>query len=164
VNITQFIFFSIASRVFSSFWRTSILFISFLDNHNNARLKDRFRAEQCFIKNFYFQVKKVAQMLDSLLSSTLSKKIEVSSFDNHWDCFLRDLNADQSRRARQETSIHLKWSLDISLCSVCIFCFVLLLQIFRRICCTICFISCSNSFKCAFLIDRSWFNVNISVM
>ncbi len=68
----------------------------------------------------------VAQMLNSLLSSTLLKKIETSSFNNHWDCFLKDLNADWSRRARQETLIHVKWSLNISLCSVCIFCFVLL--------------------------------------
>ncbi len=134
------------------------------NNHDNARLKDRFRAEQCFIKSFHFQVKKVVQMLDSFLSSTLSRKIKASSFNNHWNCFLKDLNADQSRRARQETLIHLKWSLNISLCSVCIFCFVLLLQIFRRIYCTVCFISCLNFFKCAFLIDRSWFNVNISIM
>jgi len=164
VNITQFILFFIASRVFSSFWCTSILFISFLDNHDNACLKNRFKAKQCFIKNFRFWVKEVAQMLNSLLDSTLSRKIEISSFNNHWDCFLKNLNADQSRRARQETLIHLKWSLNINLCSVCISCFVLLLQIFRRICCAICFISCLNSFKCAFLIDCSWFNVNISVM
>jgi len=164
VNITQFILFFIASRVFSSFWCTSILFISFLDNHDNACLKNRFKAKQCFIKNFRFWVKEVAQMLNSLLDSTLSRKIEISSFNNHWDCFLKNLNADQSRRARQETLIHLKWSLNINLCSVCISCFVLLLQIFRKICCAICFISCLNSFKCAFLIDCSWFNVNISVM
>ncbi len=164
MNITQFILFSIARRVFSSFWCTSILFISFLDNHDNAHLKDWFRTEQYFIKNFRFWVKEVAQMLNSLLSSTLLRKIETSSFNNHWSCFLKGLNANRSRRTRQETSIYLKWSLNISLCSVCISCFVLLLQIFRRICCAVCFISCLNSFKCAFLIDRSWFNVNISVM
>ncbi len=164
MNIIQFILFSIARWVFSSFWRTSILFILFLDNHDNAHLKDRFRTKQCFIKSFRFWVKEVTQMLNSFLSSTLSRKIEASSFNNHWNCFLKDLNADQSWRAKQETLIHLKWSLNISLCSVCISCFILLLQIFRRICYAVCFISCLNFFKYTFLIDHSWFNVNISVM
>ncbi len=164
MNIIQFILFFIARRVFSSFWCISILFILFFNNHDNVHLKDQFKAEKCFIKNFRFQVKEITQMLDSFLSSTLSRKIEASSFNNHWNCFLKNLNADWSQKARQEMLIHLKWSLDINLCSVCIFCFVLLLQIFRRIYCAVCFIFCSNSFKCAFLIDHSWFNVNISVI
>jgi len=69
--------------VFSSFLILIILFISFLNNYNNARLKDVLKTDKFFINDFRFRIKKVARMLDSFLSNTLLKKIEISSFNNY---------------------------------------------------------------------------------
>ncbi len=69
--------------MFSSFLILIILFISFLNNYNNARLKDVLKTDKFFINDFRFRIKKVARMLDSFLSNTLLKKIEISSFNNY---------------------------------------------------------------------------------
>jgi len=69
--------------VFSPFLTLIILFISFLNNYNNARLKDVLKTDKFFINDFCFRVKEVARVLNLLLSSTLLKKIEMSSFNNY---------------------------------------------------------------------------------
>ena len=69
--------------MFSSFLTLNILFISFFDNHDNARLKDVLKINKFFINDFRFRIKEVARMLDSFLSNTLLKKIEISSFNNY---------------------------------------------------------------------------------
>ncbi len=69
--------------MFSPFLILIILFISFLNNHNNARLKDVLKTDEFFINNFRFRIKEVARMLDSFLSNILLKKIEMLSFNNY---------------------------------------------------------------------------------